>query len=34
MRNGGLGTFTVITDGSSGVSADIHDRMPVWLQLG
>lgn len=34
MRNGGLGTFTVITDGSSGVSADVHDRMPVWLQLG
>ena len=26
-----LGTFTVITGDSSGVSADIHDRMPVWL---
>jgi len=24
-----LGTFTVITGDSSGVSADIHDRMPV-----
>ncbi|WP_313424684.1 SOS response-associated peptidase family protein [Stenotrophomonas rhizophila] len=31
MRNGGLGTFTIITGDSSGVSADIHDRMPVWL---
>lgn len=29
-----LGTFTVITGDSSGVSADIHDRMPVWLALG
>ncbi len=30
-----LGTFTIIiTDDSSGVSADIHDRIPVWLQLG
>jgi putative SOS response-associated peptidase YedK len=28
-----LGTFTVIT-GDSGVSADIHDRMPVWLAPG
>ncbi|TGY32564.1 SOS response-associated peptidase [Stenotrophomonas maltophilia] len=27
-----LGTFTVITGDSSGVSADIHDRMPVWLE--
>ena len=27
-----LGTFTVITGDSSGVSADIHDRMPVWLK--
>lgn len=26
-----LGTFTIITGDSSGVSADIHDRMPVWL---
>jgi putative SOS response-associated peptidase YedK len=26
-----LGTFAVITGDSSGVSADIHDRMPVWL---
>lgn len=32
MRNGGLGTFSIITGDSSGVSADIHDRMPVWLQ--
>ncbi|WP_314402450.1 SOS response-associated peptidase [Stenotrophomonas rhizophila] len=29
-----LGTFTVITGDSSGVSADIHDRMPVWLARG
>lgn len=29
-----LGTFTVITGDSSGVSADIHDRMPVWLTAG
>lgn len=29
-----LGTFTVITGDSSGVSADIHDRMPVWLGPG
>nr|WP_249405616.1 SOS response-associated peptidase family protein [Stenotrophomonas sp. CFBP 13718] len=29
-----LGTFTIITGDSSGVSADIHDRMPVWLQPG
>lgn len=28
-----LGTFTIITGDSSGVSADIHDRMPVWLSL-
>lgn len=28
-----LGTFTIITGDSSGVSADIHDRMPVWLGL-
>ncbi len=34
MRNGGLGTFTIITGDNSGVSADIHDRMPVWLQPG
>lgn len=26
-----LGTFTVITGQASGVSADIHDRMPVFL---
>jgi putative SOS response-associated peptidase YedK len=25
-----LGNFTVITGDSSGVSADIHDRMTVW----
>jgi len=24
-----LGTFTVVTGDGSGVSADIHDRMPV-----
>ncbi|WNH48299.1 SOS response-associated peptidase family protein [Stenotrophomonas aracearum] len=29
-----LGTFTVITGDSSGVPADIHARMPVWLQPG
>lgn len=29
-----LGIFTVITGDSSGVSADIHDRMPVWLDPG
>lgn len=29
-----LGTFTVITGGSSGVSADIHDRMPVIVPIG
>jgi len=29
-----LGTFTIITGDSSGVSADIHDRMQVWLQAG
>jgi putative SOS response-associated peptidase YedK len=34
MRNGGLGTFTIITGDSSGVSADIHDRMSVWLTAG
>jgi len=32
LPDGNLGTFTVITGDSSGVSADIHDRMPVWLQ--
>lgn len=26
-----LGTFTIITGNSSGVSADVHDRMPLWL---
>nr|WP_231109152.1 SOS response-associated peptidase family protein [Stenotrophomonas maltophilia] len=31
LPDGNLGTFTVITGDSSGVSADIHDRMPVWL---
>lgn len=29
-----LGTFTIITGDSSGVSADIHDRMPVWIAPG
>ncbi|MFH7456665.1 SOS response-associated peptidase family protein, partial [Pseudomonas syringae group genomosp. 7] len=24
----------IITGDSSGVSADIHDRMPVWLHAG
>ncbi|KAK6697583.1 hypothetical protein SNK04_013967 [Fusarium graminearum] len=32
LPDGNLGTFTIITGDSSGVSADIHDRMPVWLQ--
>lgn len=31
---GNLGTFTVITGDSSGMSADIHDRMPVCLAPG
>lgn len=31
LPDGNLGTFTIITGDSSGVSADIHDRMPVWL---
>ena len=34
LPEGNLGTFTIITGDSSGVSADIHDRMPVWLQVG
>ncbi|MDX3932708.1 MAG: SOS response-associated peptidase [Stenotrophomonas sp.] len=34
LAEGNLGTFTIITGDSSGVSADIHDRMPVWLQPG
>lgn len=34
LPEGNLGTFTVITGDSSGVSADIHDRMPVWLSPG
>lgn len=34
LPDGNLGTFTIITGDSSGVSADIHDRMPVWLQPG
>ncbi len=34
LPDGNLGTFTIITGDSSGVSADIHDRMPVWLQVG
>lgn len=29
LPDGNLGTFTIITRDSSGVSADIHDRMPV-----
>lgn len=29
-----LGSFTVSTGDSSGVSANIHDRMPMWLALG
>ncbi|WP_447786461.1 SOS response-associated peptidase family protein [Stenotrophomonas bentonitica] len=33
-RRGQPGTFTVITGDSSGVSADVHDRMPVWLAPG
>ena len=31
LPDGNLGTFTIITGDSSGVSADIHDRMPAWL---
>ena len=34
LPDGNLGTFTIITGDSSGVSAGIHDRMPVWLQVG
>ncbi len=34
LPDGNLGTFTIITGYNSGVSADIHDRMPVWLQAG
>nr|WP_223181621.1 SOS response-associated peptidase [Stenotrophomonas lacuserhaii] len=34
LTEGNLGTFTIITGDSSGVSADILDRMPVWLQPG
>lgn len=30
LPDGNLGTFTIITGDSGGVSADIHDRMPVW----
>jgi len=32
LPDSNLGTFTIITGDSSGVSADIHDRMPVWSQ--
>lgn len=31
LDDGSLGTFTVIAGDSSGVSADIHDGIPVWL---
>jgi putative SOS response-associated peptidase YedK len=34
LPDGNRGTFTVITGDSSGVSADVHDRMPVWLAPG
>ncbi len=34
LPDGNLGTFTIITGYSSGVSADILDRMPVWLEAG
>jgi putative SOS response-associated peptidase YedK len=34
LPEGNLGTFTIITGDSSGVSADIHDRMPVWIDPG
>lgn len=34
LPDGNLGTFTTITGDSSGVSADIHDRMPVWIDPG
>ena len=33
LDEGNLGTFTVITGDSGGVSADIHDRMPVWIPV-
>lgn len=33
LDDGSLGTCTVIAGDSSGVSADIHDRIPVWLAL-
>jgi len=31
LGEGAPATFTIITGGSSGVSADIHDRMPVTI---
>ncbi|HDS1128639.1 TPA: SOS response-associated peptidase [Stenotrophomonas maltophilia] len=34
LADDNLGTFTIITGDSSGVSADIHDRMPVWIDPG
>lgn len=34
LADDNLGTFTIITGDSSGVSADIHDRMPVWIHPG
>ncbi|AFJ75514.1 hypothetical protein Smp_44 [Stenotrophomonas phage Smp131] len=34
LPDGNLGTFTIVTGDSSGVSADIHDRMPVWIDPG
>lgn len=34
LPDGNRGTFTIITRGRSGVSADIDDRMPVWLTPG
>ncbi|WP_439448967.1 SOS response-associated peptidase [Stenotrophomonas sp. ATs4] len=34
LADDNLGTFTIITGGCSRVSADIHDRMPVWIDPG
>ena len=34
LDDANLGTFTVITGDNSSVSADVHDRMPVWLAPG
>ncbi|WP_286069548.1 SOS response-associated peptidase family protein [Stenotrophomonas sp. 57] len=33
LPDGNLGTFTIINGDSSVVSAEIHDGMPVWIDL-